>query len=293
MDNTLNTTIIEKVAIKKMAIYKAIAMLPPPETKDLWAEKNSTEHLNNYENKSVSETNDTMNDTKMSSTQNDLNDTTKIKSGIYKIVNKNDGKYYVGRSANLNKRWRSHRNNLRLNKHCNIHLQNAWNKYGESSFEFIIVELLKNDETLLIETEKKYIDKFIEDRKNGTDNSYNISDQAYGGKSFPGNKFRKGILHSLQDRQKISNGLKGNTNTKGKKISEVTRQKIIKNSRKGINNPAYNHKIYSFYNKKTNEYFTGTLNEIMKKENIKINSSFHRVIRGIRNQYRGWTLIKS
>lgn len=85
MDNTINATIIEKVTIKSVAIYKAITMLPPLETKDLWAEKNLIEHQNSCENKSVSEINDTTNDTKMPSTQNDWKDITdpKLRKKMY------------------------------------------------------------------------------------------------------------------------------------------------------------------------------------------------------------------
>lgn len=76
MDNTINSDIIEKATIKRVAIYKAIGMLPQIETKDIWEEKNSIEPKMNYENKNVSEINDTMNDTKMSSMPNDWRDIT-------------------------------------------------------------------------------------------------------------------------------------------------------------------------------------------------------------------------
>ena len=76
MDNTINNDIIQKVVIRKTAIYKAIAMLPPIETKDLWEEKNLIERQKNYENKNVSEINDTMNETKTNSTHNDWRDIT-------------------------------------------------------------------------------------------------------------------------------------------------------------------------------------------------------------------------
>ena len=71
MDNTINNDIIEKATIKRVAIYKAIGMLPPITTKDLWEEKNSIEPKMNCENKNVSEINDTMKDTKMSSMPKD------------------------------------------------------------------------------------------------------------------------------------------------------------------------------------------------------------------------------
>ena len=64
-------------------------------------------------------------------------DTTRI-SGIYKIVNKVNGKYYVGGSKNIHKRWLEHKGLLRRNIHDNGHLQNAWNKYGEATFDFIV-----------------------------------------------------------------------------------------------------------------------------------------------------------
>lgn len=91
MDNTINNDIIEKVTIKSVAIYKAIGMLPPIETKDLWEEKNSIEHQKNYENKNVSEINDTMNDTKMPSMPKDWKDITdpKLKKKLrQKVYNK-------------------------------------------------------------------------------------------------------------------------------------------------------------------------------------------------------------
>lgn len=109
MDNTTNNDIIEKVTIKSVAIYKAIAMLPPIETKDLWEEKNSIEHQKNYENKNVSETNDTMKNTKMPSTPNDWRDITdpKLRKKAY---NKSYCKtYYTQNKNELNikgKKWK-------------------------------------------------------------------------------------------------------------------------------------------------------------------------------------------
>lgn len=61
-------------------------------------------------------------------------------SGIYIILNKLNGKKYVGSSKNIYSRWMKHRALLRINKHYNPHLQNAWNKYGENSFLFSVLE---------------------------------------------------------------------------------------------------------------------------------------------------------
>jgi group I intron endonuclease len=54
--------------------------------------------------------------------------------GIYKIVNHATGQCYVGQSQRVQKRIREHFRLLRLNKHPNQHLQNAYNKYGLDNF---------------------------------------------------------------------------------------------------------------------------------------------------------------
>ena len=64
-------------------------------------------------------------------------------AGIYIITNKITGKIYIGSSHNLLKRKNNHFTNLKNKKHQNFYLQNAWNKYGEQTFEWEIVEIVK------------------------------------------------------------------------------------------------------------------------------------------------------
>lgn len=86
------------------------------------------------------------------------------KIGIYKITNLKNGKVYIGQSTNIEKRWRTHKTDLKCNRHHNIHLQNAWNKYGKESFSFsIIIECPKDD---LDSLEKHYINEY-DSFKNG------------------------------------------------------------------------------------------------------------------------------
>jgi group I intron endonuclease len=258
----------------------------------VWEEKNLIEQKKNYENKNASEINDIMNDIKIPLMQKDLKSITPIKSGIYKIINKVNGKYYVGRSQNIKKRWREHKNKLRNNKHFNEHLQSSWNSYGEQSFEFILVEELDNNKQVLIDAEEKYIKIFLNNRKNGNDDCYNLSISAKTGVSYGKKPFNVGKKLSDEHRKNISKGLIGNKNTKGKSLSDEHKKSIALNSKKGLSNPAFNHTVYNFVNKYTNEKFTGTLYELMKKVNITINSSLHRVIKGKRNHYKGWMYIQ-
>lgn len=68
--------------------------------------------------------------------------------GIYKIYNKINGCYYIGSSLNVEARFRVHRSSLKKNKHHSPILQRAWNKYGEKSFIFEIIEHCTKEEIL-------------------------------------------------------------------------------------------------------------------------------------------------
>lgn len=80
--------------------------------------------------------------------------------GIYRIVNKVNGKFYIGSSVNCNLRKRVHFSKLRNKKHDNDHLQKSFNLYGEDNFYFeIILELnfTAQIERFLEIIEKEYI----------------------------------------------------------------------------------------------------------------------------------------
>lgn len=72
-------------------------------------------------------------------------------SGIYQILNKTNNKFYIGSASNLRRRFSSHKCHLNKNSHSNPHLQNAWNKYGENNFEFLILALCPNEYCLKLE----------------------------------------------------------------------------------------------------------------------------------------------
>lgn len=66
-------------------------------------------------------------------------------SGVYGIRNIKNGKIYIGQSYNIHKRWCEHKYDLNNNIHHNKKLQNAWNKYGETSFCFFVIEKCEQD----------------------------------------------------------------------------------------------------------------------------------------------------
>lgn len=81
---------------------------------------------------------------------------------IYKIINTETEDFYLGSSTNFKKRKTEHLYDLRHNCHHSKYLQNAWNKYGEDKFEFIIFKdyKAKTSNKDLKSREQNYIDKF-------------------------------------------------------------------------------------------------------------------------------------
>lgn len=72
-------------------------------------------------------------------------------SGIYSITHTGSGKFYIGSSVNVERRWLDHKKLLRAGKHHSIHLQRAWSKHGEASFAFEILIACALDELQGIE----------------------------------------------------------------------------------------------------------------------------------------------
>jgi group I intron endonuclease len=78
-------------------------------------------------------------------------------SGVYEIRCLANGKFYIGSAVNLRDRWQNHQYNLRRGNHHNILLQTAWNKYGEQTFVFSVLQFVERE--LLLQAEQRWIDK--------------------------------------------------------------------------------------------------------------------------------------
>lgn len=63
-------------------------------------------------------------------------------AGIYQITCLANGRKYIGSSIHIERRLKTHRYLLNLNKHNNNHFQNAWDKYGEEQFLFEILKVV-------------------------------------------------------------------------------------------------------------------------------------------------------
>lgn len=92
--------------------------------------------------------------------------------GVYAVVNKVNGKKYIGHSSNLDKRRKTHMHNIRLCKSHNILLNRASQKYGPENFEFKVLMVCDTIEYA------KLIEQKLIDINYG---EYNISRTSSGG----------------------------------------------------------------------------------------------------------------
>ena len=245
----------------------------------LWEEKNLIKQKMNYLNNKEIVQKDIIKDTNKDSTKNQCRNIGKI-SGIYKIVNKIDGKYYVGSSKHIYKRWRKHKSLLRHNKHINDYLQNAFNAYGESNFEFIIVE------ECLIENLKKLEQKYLDIAKSTQNDNYNLNFDVSGGD------------HSVHSLEKIRLGrINFFKNPENRKIaSEISKKQWnnpeFKKTRLGKNHPLYNDTIYQFYNTETKIIESCTMNELYKKYDLH-RSNVLALCKNKLKSYKKWIIIRN
>lgn len=87
-----------------------------------------------------------------------MNLTYKKISGVYKIENIRTGKLYIGSSVIIKQRFNDHKNNLRLNRHCNKHFQRAYNIDGWEAFVCSTIEECPIE--MLVEREQYWIDQY-------------------------------------------------------------------------------------------------------------------------------------
>lgn len=122
-------------------------------------------------------------------------------SGIYRITCAATGKAYIGQSTNMRARAAYHVRHLRAGKHTNKYLQSAWNKHGEDSFAFDVLEVCPKAFDVLNEREIYWINAFNALSK---DCGYNLATGGSNGYSLGGMTEcdRQSILRKIADKNR-------------------------------------------------------------------------------------------
>lgn len=134
--------------------------------------------------------------------------------GIYKITNKETDQMYIGKSINIEDRFRQHKKpSKRELKHSRI--DKAINKHGESNFTFEIIycckeQYLNRFEKLYIKKYNTFKDRFNYNLTNGGDGFCSGENHPNYGKNFSGeNNNFYGKHHTDETCRKISEAHKG------------------------------------------------------------------------------------
>lgn len=227
-------------------------------------------------------------------------------TGIYAITNLNDGRAtaYVGSTVCFKRRWRQHKSLLRHNIHPNSYLQAAWNKYGEHSFWFSILEVVDKHD-VIVEREQYWLNEY-----RVTGKVYNlgtvVKNPRLGCTASEETKQklsearRKRPPHSKETRQRMSEAMMGK---KFGPHSEETRRKISRalkgrifpgvdrrgqtaaNKRQAGTYPAFRHRL-------TGEIIPAgrNLSELCQERGLKRRNMW-AMMRGRRKSCEGWELL--
>ena len=216
--------------------------------------------------------------------------------GVYKIINRLNGKYYVGSSNRIQRRLCEHRRKLTHNIHDNPHLQSAWNKYGEFNFEFTALEESQTPKVL----EQQYLDV----AKNEPNKCYNTSFIVDNPPRLTGEReilrrlrIRESINRVYREHPEIKNVLRERSLLRFQ--SESSRMELSEQVKDAMKNPAILEKLriskrdktpYHFQNRVTGKAFTGTRLEFQEKYSFKKGSIDH-LLDGKRKSHFDWILV--
>jgi group I intron endonuclease len=159
-----------------------------------------------------------------------------IQSGIYKITNKVNKKYYIGSANDLYKRYKDHRNALESNRHHNKQLTRFVNKYGLDKLKFCLLEECQSED---LESREQY---YITNSKNLFNETIDVKACNRGKKLSKEHKQRisesikaKGIKRSDETKAKISEANKGKVGKyeRTNKTKQIVADKLKNNSERG------------------------------------------------------------
>lgn len=242
--------------------------------------------------------------------------------GVYAIVNRVNGKQYVGSSRNVKARWATHRRELTRRTHRNEHLTRAWHLYGCESFDFILLHQVPEDE--LLPVEQVYLDACAL----RPDEYYNLNYEARGGRPSPevlvkisaklkgrtlSEEHRKriglantGREYSADTRAKIGAATAKRRHTEdtkqrirlasvGRRASDETRARISasnkgRHTHHGEENPKYDHTGYLFQQRTTGEGFLGTQWQFRRWAGVPA-GNLSGMLRGRLRHVAGWEII--
>ncbi len=213
---------------------------------------------------------------------------------IYKVVNKVNGKVYIGQTINFINRKKQHIYKALKNNDNNL-FYNALRSYGIDLFEWDII--WSGDSTLLDEMEIYFIKGLKAHRFSKEYDGINGYNMTIGGGTVTGYHHTKETKAKIKgastgrpktdnftEKVRLSNNNRIWSDNSRVKVSEANKGKL-----RGSNNPAYNSSIFTFVNKDGRE-FIGTMYDFRTYFNFK-RTSVNGIIKDGKTLF-GWRVIK-
>lgn len=142
-------------------------------------------------------------------------------TGVYGILCTVSRKWYIGStSVSFKHRWRTHKNELKRGVHHSQKLQRAWIKYGDSAFQFKVLEVTRPEWCLAVE--QTFLDSW-KTVKHG----YNIAPIA--GNSMRGRKHSAATIERIRVAKRNMSAAareKIGAAARNRKVSAETRAKL-------------------------------------------------------------------
>lgn len=182
--------------------------------------------------------------------------------GIYKIHCKGNGKIYIGSSVNIEHRWKVHLRKLRKGNHVNPHLQSSYNKYGEDSFSFSVLEALPDgcSSHEIRDKEQHYLDSM------NWSESFNICKDSRGGEVIPeANERRRESLKKIH--QENPNIIRGSNDPfYGREHTDATKELIGSKNRGKVRSEDFKKKKSELMSTRRGKHHSKEYRELLKEK---------------------------
>jgi group I intron endonuclease len=145
--------------------------------------------------------------------------------GIYGLLCKTTGKWYIGQSIDIHRRWNNSYKRLACKEQTKLYY--ALDKYGYDDFDKIILETCSDDSIVLCEKENYWMK-----HHNAIENGYNIREAGARGKMSDESKRKMSLSQRGKIMPKWSSEARAKRMANKKPMTEEHKMKIS-NSKKG------------------------------------------------------------
>jgi len=218
-------------------------------------------------------------------------------------LNLETGERYVGSTNHFARRKRQHLSDLKLGKNGNPNLQNAYNQYGKSAFEFSLLEVTEADFDVLISREQYWMDYLHPEYNINPRAGFCVGDYVHNEKAhkkisvimkemWKDPEYKANWMEKMKDKRHLL--------CKGRKLSDATKEKL-RQANLGKNNPNYGKPRSQAFLDKMQKTYSGAvspdgvvyapitgLNTFCKEHNLDC-GSMSRVMSGKYKHHKGWT----